>query len=197
MALPWVLLAVGAAATIDYRAKRKRIQTQRYLPNQQLSPLGLAPSEWLPGTRSVAPKPGSIVVCHVYGVVEHSGIYLGDDIIVELHGSGLIRGISARRFLHGRTGATIFVACDNHHQPLQLEAAIDRAASMLFAYRNYHLRNNNCHRFVWWCLSGQERRLRSFDELNEKLSSRFGCSIFWDPATVSSFPSLRLATPTE
>ncbi|QIZ76857.1 hypothetical protein [Ferrimonas lipolytica] len=190
MALPWLLMIAGVAVAADYRSKRKTVQTDRYLRPSRDRSLALRPSEFLPGKRFVSPQPGSVVVCHVYGVVEHSGIWLGDDTIAELHGSGLIRGISAKRFLTGRTGATIFTCCDHLHRPFATASAVDRAAQQLFTHRDYHLRRNNCHRFVWYCLTGEELMIRSFDNLNRMLADFYGAALYWDPVEVDEDLSL-------
>ncbi|SHI16147.1 hypothetical protein [Ferrimonas marina] len=180
MALPVWLLLAGAAAAVEYRAQRNKIQARRYFDPGEPG-MALSPSQWLPGARKVEPTPGSVVVCHVFGVVEHSGIWLGDDTIAELHGSGLIRGISPKRFLHKRSGARIYVCCDRHHRPLGSELAAQRAAEQLFTARDYHLRNNNCHRFVWSCLSGSEQRISSFHSLNRRLADHYQQALYWDP----------------
>ncbi|WP_298443507.1 hypothetical protein [uncultured Ferrimonas sp.] len=190
MALPWILLAAATALALEYRAQRKQLLQQRYRGNTQSDSIGIEPSEWWPGTIPVTPQPGAVVVCFVYGVVEHSGLWLGDDTIAELHGSGLVRGVSAKRFLAGRSGATIFVGCDKQHQPLHKADAVNAAAQQLLSYRDYHLRHNNCHRFVWQCLSGEDARIVNFAELNRQLSQLFRSPIYWDPINRAAAPSL-------
>ncbi|WP_028116858.1 hypothetical protein [Ferrimonas senticii] len=189
MALPLILLAAGAAAALEYRSHRKTQLRQRY-QSQVSGDMALSPSEWLPGHFQVTPALGSIVVCYVYGVVEHSGLWLGDDCIAELHGSGLVRGISAKRFLTGRSGGTIFVGCDRYHSPLARPEAVERAAQQLFSYRDYHLRDNNCHQFVWQCLTGEQRRIASFKEFNRLLAGHFDSPLYWDPLNVAVCGSL-------
>ncbi|MBV7315523.1 hypothetical protein [Shewanella sp. NIFS-20-20] len=144
-----------------------------------MNPIGLAPSEIINQPRPVPLVAGAIVCCHVFGVIEHSGIYVGDDCIVELQGTGLIRPISMARFLQGRTGEYIFVATNSIGQILVEPRAIDAAIAAIYHYRHYHLLNDNCHRFVWYCLSGQQRRVIDFDELNLLLAQRFGHAIEW------------------
>ena len=53
----------------------------------------------------VTPKVGSIVYCNLALVAEHTGIYVGDNKIIHLNGSGLVEMVSAEIFcdrLHGR-----------------------------------------------------------------------------------------------
>ena len=53
---------------------------------------------------------GSVVVCEIFHLFEHSGIYIGEHEIVELQGTGLVRAVSFNRFFAGRTGKHLFVA---------------------------------------------------------------------------------------
>ena len=188
MALPLLWLggaAIGALVVADERNKRKALQVERRLgrapvePNEkQASPL--TPSVWHSSDVKVAPMPGSIVCCFVFGVIEHTGIWLGDDSLVELHGSGLVRPISSKRFLAGRTGSRIFQACDHQHHPLIADKALARATASIYQYRDYDLFDNNCHRYVWSCMTGEEVAISSFDKLNKQLASYFNQAIYWD-----------------
>ncbi|MBY6019704.1 lecithin retinol acyltransferase family protein [Ferrimonas balearica] len=181
MALPALIVLAGALAAIEYHDHRKSVQRQRHRRPNGPAGLALAPSQWLPGQRRVVPKPGAVLACHVFGVVEHTGIWLGENAIAELHGSGLVRAVSVNRFLARRSGATVFCLCDHQHQPLASESVAERAAAALFTYRDYHLTRNNCHRFVWHCLSGEDRAITSFTALNRLLAPHFGDHLYWDP----------------
>ncbi|QSX39494.1 lecithin retinol acyltransferase family protein [Shewanella cyperi] len=189
MALPLIWLggaALGALALAE-REHRRKLLLERSLGRSAREPSEattvLAPSVWQFDGPSVRPVPGAIVCCHVYGLVEHTGIWLGDSI-AELHGSGLIRAVSAKRFLHGRTGSRIFVACDHDNQPLATQACADRASEALFQFRDYDLFANNCHRFVWQCLSGEDREVKSFEAFNQLLASFYSRALYWDPVPV-------------
>ncbi|MCG9696345.1 lecithin retinol acyltransferase family protein [Shewanella sp. Isolate11] len=188
MALPLIWLggaALGAMLVADERSKQKQLTVDRRLgrapkapDQQQASPL--SPSLWHLGEVKVAPKPGSIVCCFVFGVIEHTGIWLGEDTLLELHGSGLIRPISSARFLAGRSGSRIFQACDHQHQPLIADKILIRAEQAIYQYRDYDLFDNNCHRFVWSCVSGEELPVSSFAKLNRLLGQYFKQAIYWD-----------------
>ncbi len=187
MAWPLIWLggvALGALALAEEKSRRDRLNLDRRLgklsPEDKKSGAALTPSALLRTDSTTSPAPGSIVCCHVYGVIEHTGIWLGDDMIAELHGSGLIRAVSPRRFLAGRTGDSIFVAATASHEAMAQEQTAKRAMDNLFTYRDYDLLENNCHRFVWYCMTGEEREIRSFDGFNEKLSLHFGETVFWD-----------------
>lgn len=188
MPLPLLWLggaALGAAFLADERQKRLQLERDRLLgraPKQALANRAMlaAPSQWQKGFKQVIPEPGSIVCCYVFGVIEHTGIWLGDDCLVELHGSGLVRAVSIKRFLAGRTGSQIYLACNHQHQPLVSEAALERAQQAIYQYREYDLFDNNCHRFVWSCISGHEISIQSFNELNQQLAAYFNQGIYWD-----------------
>ncbi|ABV87023.1 lecithin retinol acyltransferase family protein [Shewanella pealeana] len=188
MAFPLIWLgaaAVGAAIIAEERDKQKKIAMKRkqgkakseHLQGQSAE---LAPSIWKTGDKMVAPEPGGIVCCFVFGVIEHTGIWLGDNTLVELHGSGLVRAVSIKRFLAGRTGSRIYQACNHQHQALIGAQVLDRAKQSIFSYRDYDLFDNNCHRFVWYCLSGEEQPLSSFSKLNDKIGNHFSEAVYWD-----------------
>lgn len=137
----------------------------------------------LPGSSSLQVEPinGAIVTCGIYGLFEHTGIWV-DGNILELKGNGLIRGVSPNRFLLERSGDYIYVACDHYNIPLIQSGAADRAVSRLFSYSEYDLIKNNCHKFVWHCISGEDVSLTRFSALNQKMAERFGTHINWHQA---------------
>jgi hypothetical protein len=136
----------------------------------------------LPGKSDVkvAPINGAIVTCGVYGLFEHTGIWVDGDIL-ELKGNGLIRGISPNRFLQERSGDNIYIACDDNVVPLIQVDTADRAISQLFSYSEYDVIKNNCHKFVWRCISGEDIPLTRFSELNQKMAELFSTTIYWHP----------------
>lgn len=193
MALPLIWLgtaAVGAILLADDRKQRKSLQYERRMgrspkvPNEK-STSPLTPSIWHTSDVRVEAAAGGIVCCFVFGVVEHSGIWVGDNHLVELHSSGLIRPVSAQRFLQDRTGRRIFQACNHLHQPLISPQAQQRAEQAIYQYREYDLFNNNCHRFVWSCVNGEEVAVKSFEKLNALLAEEFKQAIYWDEVTLS------------
>ncbi|MGS0695849.1 lecithin retinol acyltransferase family protein [Shewanella sp. 0m-4] len=188
MALPLIWLgaaAVGAAIVAEEREKQKTIALKRQQGQASAKHVSgqsaiLAPSLWKTGAKKVEPMPGAIVCCFVFGVIEHTGIWLGDNTLVELHGSGLVRAVSTQRFLAGRSGSRIYQACNHLHQPLIGTEVLRRAKQSIFSYREYDLFDNNCHRFVWHCLSGEERALSSFGKLNNQIGRYFSEAVYWD-----------------
>ena len=81
------------------------------------------PSDLFKNEQNVKPIFGAIVYCGIAGVLDHTGIWLDDNTIVELDGNGLIKPISSQRFLAERSGKQIFIACDSLAQPLSCEIA--------------------------------------------------------------------------
>lgn len=128
----------------------------------------------------VEPANGAIVTCGIYGLFEHTGIWVHGNIM-ELKGNGLIRGISPNRFLKDRSGSDIYIACDDNNTPLIHPDTADRAVSRLFSYSEYDVIKNNCHKFVWHCISGEDIPLTRFSELNKKMSEQFSSTIHWHP----------------
>lgn len=167
MPAPLLWLGAGALALIAGAKYESNERMKRY-------------SKVLPGTskKQVQPVDGAIVSCGVFGVFEHTGIWL-DGSIIELKGNGLVRGISPQRFLHDRSGDHIYIACDENDQPLVNKGAANRAVSRLFTYSAYSVLDNNCHKFVWQCVSGESQALTQFSSLNKKLSEMFLTSINW------------------
>ena len=135
------------------------------------------------GNLRVVPCDGAIVSCHIFGVFEHTGIWL-DNNIIELKGNGLIRGISPQRFLQQRSGEQIFVACDASGQPLVSADAAQCASSQLYCYSEYDVLKNNCHQFVWQCVSNKNQTLTSFAELNQSLAVFFGEAVHWQRTAI-------------
>ncbi len=188
MALPliWIgVAAVGAAIVAEEKQKQKQIASLRKrglakISHENGNSAELAPSLWRTDGQKVRPVPGSIVCCFVYGVIEHTGVWLGDDTLVELHGSGLVRAISTKRFLADRSGSRIYQAGNHLHQALVADETLERAKQAIFSYREYDLFENNCHRFVWQCVSGEDSEVTSFAKLNNHLGRYFKQAIYWD-----------------
>lgn len=164
MAMP--LLWLGAGVLTMGVLSRSRPLHVRHYPGTALAP--------------VKPRDGAVVCCGIYGVFEHSGVWI-DGHILEQKGNGLIRMVSPERFVAERSGKQIYVACDRHGQVLCEPRAAERGPALLFQYRPYHVLNNNCHRFTWYCVSGREEPMAFFYELNVKLASYHHASLSWHP----------------
>ena len=106
----------------------------------------------------VKPKKGSIVYCDLaFGYAEHSGIYIGDNKIVQLNGNGKIEAVSPKSFINRldgfSTAISIYVSC-NDTNPVGNKKVAKRAEEMIGKTVDYHLFENNCHQFSAGCLTG-------------------------------------------
>ncbi len=192
MALP--LLWLGAAALSAFAVKeladdRKAQQKQRkYSSRPQTladsseyeSPIATYPTDMLNTEQRVTPTIGAVVCCGIGGLLDHTGIWIDDDTIIEIDGQGLIKPISARRFTEERSGKRIFIACDSTAKPLSSERASQRAIEQIFQVRDYHFIDNNCHQFIWQCFKPNDTKLTTFKELNVRLARMFDRKIYWD-----------------
>ncbi|MBI9031689.1 hypothetical protein JEZ13_06795 [bacterium] len=113
----------------------------------------------------VRPIPGSLVYCDLMDVVEHSGIYIGDNRIVHLSGSGLIEAVSPETFIGRLNGLNksqfIEVSCVDGCAVGSEEVA-NRAIRMIGNTRKYNLIMDNCHQFTSGCLSGNFENADNF-----------------------------------
>lgn len=168
MPAPLIWLGAGIAALYasDKMAKANQESRQR---------IHHYPGE---GTSLVKPVNGALVCCGIYGMFDHTGIWVEGDII-ELKGNGLIRGVSPERFMANRSGEQIFILCDINGNPLIAPSTDISAVAKLYQYSEYHVLSNNCHRFVWNCITGENQKITSFKELNDKLHQLFQCPLSW------------------
>ena len=211
MALP--LLWLGAAALSALTVKelsddRKSAQQNRRNSyraktlldlKQYESPVAIYPSDTLTAfdkcCTPVVPKIGAIVCCGVGGVLDHTGIWVGDNTIIELDGNGLIKPISSTRFLDERSGKQIFILCDSQAIPLALEKVAEKAIGQIYQYVDYHILDNNCHQFVWQCFQrnkasdqkGQalNKQVSTFKQLNGQLAQYFDRVLYWDVMNIA------------
>lgn len=105
----------------------------------------------------VTPVPGSVVYCDLMDVVEHSGIYIGDNTIVHLSGTGNIEAVSPQEFvarLNGRNKSEFIEVSCIDGCAVGSEEVANRAIEMIGSTREYNLILDNCHQFTSGCLSG-------------------------------------------
>ena len=112
----------------------------------------------------VKPKIGSVVKIDLTLGPDHTGIYIGDDQIVELNGDGEIRIVSPEEFIEGddaisRCGAFIYVACaqdeDGNCYALGSRDIARRAKQCVGESRDYNVVFENCHMFTEYCINGK------------------------------------------
>ena len=151
-----VLVSVGAIAVVSYLVVKSGLAASllNKVKWMRFADVEIDPPP--PGTPLLeALGPG--------GVVEHSGLYLGNSTAVELHGDGIFQKVTLSKFLNGdetdpdnpRCGTKILAACDlETKRPLAIESAVDFAVGKINLTTNYNLLANNCHRFTASCLLG-------------------------------------------
>ncbi len=187
MALP-IIAAVALGAAVYHETKKshyKRLEAERFSSTKdEKNVVKKSPSDNYASNIHVAPEAGSVVCCEVYGVLDHTGIWIDSDTIVELGNNGLVKAVSVERFLAERSGDNIFVACDHNHKAIVIPNAEQRAINEVFSYRGYDVIHNNCHRFVNYCLTGKERELTRFQSLNDSIFEISGKNIYWDKVKV-------------
>jgi len=192
MALPllWLGAAAISALTVkglsdDRKAQQKqrkdsyKAQTLSDLSKHE-SAIAAYPSDLFDTNEIVKPQVGAIVCCGIGGILDHTGIWVDDDTIIEMDGQGLIKPISSRRFTAERSGKNIFIACDSNAQPLTSELAAQRALEQIFQCQQYDMINNNCHQFLWQCFKPHDTTLTTFKELNLRMAKYFDRKIYWD-----------------
>lgn len=128
----------------------------------------------------VMPQKGAILHCSLYGV-EHTGVYIGNNKIVELLGNGDIRIATPSMFLSGTNAISIYVAC-NGTIPLGSEGIAKRAEEMVGNSRKYNIILDNCHQFTAGCILGDYENADNFflfveSTIKEKMNG--GKSIEW------------------
>ncbi|MFC3121811.1 hypothetical protein [Agaribacter flavus] len=170
--MPAPLLWLGAAALGIYASDRANTE---YMKRKQI--VTSMPGE---GTFAVTPENGAVVCCGVYGVLDHTGIWV-DGNIYELNGNGLVRCISPARFIENRSGEAIFVACDKRANVIANPVAAQRAQSQLYQLYDCHLFKQNCHRFVAEQILGTSADITSFSALNGILHEHYAKTIAWNP----------------
>ncbi|WP_286268991.1 hypothetical protein [Thalassotalea hakodatensis] len=188
--LVWLGAAAISALTLNELSTDRKKQQQRRLKyllpqrirdlNRHESPVAIYPSELMATEQRVKPVVGALICCGIGGVLDHTGIWVDDDTIIELGGEGLIKPVSLARFTKERSGKNVFIACDSTAKPIASEQAALRAIEQIYQYRNYHLIENNCHQFIWQCFAPNAGKVSTFKSLNRQLAFKFDRVIYWD-----------------
>lgn len=192
--MPLPLLWLGAAAVSALAVKglaedRKAQQRKRFsrygaqtladLPAYE-SAIATYPSDMFFTEQQVKPCVGAIVCCGIGGVLDHTGIWIGDNTIIEVDGNGLVKPVSTQRFTDTRSGRGIFIACDSLGVALASEMAAQRAIAQIFQVRDYHLFDNNCHQFIWQCFQIDAKAITTFKALSLNVAAFFNRVVYWD-----------------
>lgn len=104
----------------------------------------------------VTPVRGSVLYTDLaIGFVEHSGIYIGNNRIVELNSDGYIEIVTPKQFMQGGTGTVIYVSCDGK-DPVGDEDVAEWAELQVggcTATLEYNVIFDNCHQFTLQCIN--------------------------------------------
>jgi len=137
------------------------------------------------GTQCVL-RPGSIVACDLgLGLLDHTGIYIGRNRIVERNGCGTIKKVSIDDFINSstlRTGVTLYAACANGKVIADSEIA-KRARNAVGKDSGYHLIDNNCHRLTAYLATGSRHNITTFLALASLLDTKYP-GLEWKSAIV-------------
>lgn len=192
MALPFVLLGLAAGAALAHENAKKyheRLDLRRSA--------GEVPSHRIDGINVYNPRvymkdvvPGSIVCCEVYNELDHTGIWISKDIIVELSNSGLVRAVSAERFINGSSGSSVFIATDKTGNAIVIDKLAEVALESVYDYRKYKLLKYNCHTFMAECITkslnssdksnNKNNDIIYFKDLNKVIQSAANEHVYWD-----------------
>lgn len=119
----------------------------------------------------VKPRIGSVVKVDLSFGPDHTGIYIGNDEIVEvanIDGVATVRIVSAEEFIEGddlfsRSGMYIYVACkqdrDGNCIAMGSKDIADRARAAVGQTSQYDFIFNNCHMFTEYCITGKKEDL--------------------------------------
>ena len=103
----------------------------------------------------ILPHKGSIIKTDLIFGYDHTGIYVGDNKIVELNGDqGDILCVDSN-FFAGGAYKNIFIACDVKINVLYDENIMYRALEMVGKRRKYQVLFNNCHQFTSGCITNE------------------------------------------
>lgn len=131
---------------------------------------------------------GYVVYCDLKMGLEHTGLYLGNDMIAELNGEGDFALVTTHTFLNyseQRIGEIIYIPYSPYEESIITNpmAAIN-ALCRINEKTEYNLLLNNCHQFVAGALTGDfENGNNTFWSLTYMIEKQFhnGRKLYWRP----------------
>ena len=155
--------------------------------------VGKERSQVFSSMRDVEPEIGSILTVGLgFGVIEHTGIYVGDGYIIEQHGDDVLKQVTFQEFIDGDKelyargmNIGIQIACDSTGKPLADKEVAEYAKKLYDDYerrhQEYSIVFNNCHQFCWECIAPKsDDKLVMFSNLEEFVAKHYGYVIYWD-----------------
>ncbi|WP_336769979.1 lecithin retinol acyltransferase family protein [Bacillus bombysepticus] len=147
-----------------------------------------APKDWkYPKLNTeLYPEPGlgAPIFCDLgFGYIDHSGIYIGNNEVVQLNGKGLIEKLSLEGFTINITTVNkkVVVPTDKYtHAPISFMDSYVRALEMVGSRRSYNMIIDNCHQFTTGCVTGDFEEQNNFLAfLKLTVSEQYGSDITW------------------
>lgn len=113
-------------------------------------------------------------------IIQHSGIYIGNNEIVHLNGDGLVEIVPPEDFVSGwggfKCGSSIYVSC-NETTPVGTLSVANFARREVGKHYNYKIYKFNCHHFVSNALSGINVEERHITGTEHAFSSLTGVKV--------------------
>jgi cell wall-associated NlpC family hydrolase len=147
--------------------------------------------------RSVKPKVGSLLAVGLgFGMIEHTGIYVGDGYVIEQHGDDTLKKATLQEFIDGGgefyargLNINIQIACDSRGKPLAKKKVAKQALKLYNDYerreKEYSIVFNNCHQFCWECIAPKSNeRLVMFSSLEESMAKHYEYVLYWDQVKI-------------
>lgn len=104
-----------------------------------------------------------VVFCELSSIIEHSGIYIGDNQIVELNGDGDIRIVSIEEFLtlsSYRTGRKLYTFVEQDKYSVVSNSIFrKRSLEWVGVQKDYNILFDNCHQFTTGCIINEFRNI--------------------------------------
>jgi len=191
MPLPIIVAGLMLGAVVSNQSTKQYYRNLELRRNRESSnglsnenKLVKPPSEYCQHASGFSPEEGSIVCCEVFGVLDHTGVWIDEDTIIEFSNTGLTKSVSAVRFLKERSGNNIYVANDKHGKSIIIDGIVEQAISQIYTYREYDLKRNNCHNFIASCISTKNKGVTLFSDLNSLIAQISKQDIYWDKVKV-------------
>ncbi|GAB6557998.1 hypothetical protein bcgnr5378_07090 [Bacillus cereus] len=147
-----------------------------------------APKDWkYPKLNTeLYPEPGlgAPIFCDLgFGYIDHSGIYIGNNRVVQLNGKGSIEEVSLDGFTSNITTVNkkVVVPADRYTgAPISFMDSYERALEMVGNRRNYNMIIDNCHQFTAGCVTGDFEEQNNFLVfLKSTVGEQYGSKITW------------------
>ncbi|MDB2373604.1 hypothetical protein [Psychrosphaera haliotis] len=191
MPLPIIVAGLVLGAVVSNQSTKQYYRNLELRRNRESSnnlsnsnKLVKSPSEYCQRANTFNPEEGSIVCCEVFGVLDHTGVWIDEETIIEFSNTGLTKSVSASRFLKERSGNNIYVANNRNGKSIIIDGIVERAISRIYTYKDYDLQRNNCHNFIASCISTKNKGVTLFSDLNSLIAQISKQDIYWDKVKV-------------